>query len=200
MSATTKKVILIFICILAPATNVFCDTKDKFVSAAIERTKHSVTYDGSYVSISYPNGDVPNNIGVCADVIIRAYRKIGIDLQKLVHEDMKMNFSKYPSKRVWGLNKPDTNIDHRRVLNLQVFFSRHGKTIKVSDDPKSYLPGDIVVWIVPENLPHIGVVTDRYSFFSRIPKIIHNIGKGPVLENMLFDYKIIGHYRYFPEA
>jgi uncharacterized protein YijF (DUF1287 family) len=171
----------------------------KLVDAAKERLKHQVTYDGRYISIPFPNGDVPSNIGVCTDVVIRAFRALDIDLQKLVHEDMKSNFEDYPSKRIWGMTRTDTNIDHRRVPNLRVYFERHGLSIEVSDDPAAYLPGDIVTWSLPRNLPHIGIVVDVKSDETGNPLIVHNIGSGPQLEDMLFDYKITGHYRYHPE-
>jgi len=168
------------------------------VSSLIERTNHNVTYDGSYLSIPYPNGDVPKNIGVCTDVIIRAYRVLGTDLQKLVHEDMKANFSLYPSKRIWGLTSTDRNIDHRRVPNLQTFFKRHGVSLKVSDNKKGYSVGDIVTWVLPGNLPHIGMVIDQINPVTGNPMIVHNIGRGPKVDDMIFDYKITGHYRYEP--
>lgn len=166
----------------------------ELVSAAIERTNHHVNYDGSYRAIEYPGGDVPDNIGVCTDLIIRAFRKVGIDLQKLVHEDMKVNFSAYPNN--WGLTRPDHNIDHRRVPNLQVFFKRHGVELPVTKNAKDYKAGDLVTWMVQENLPHIGLVTDKKSFIGRRPLIVHNIGRGPEIEDMLFQYPITGHYRY----
>lgn len=169
------------------------------VEAAIERTKQDVTYDGSYISIPYPNGDVPRNIGVCTDVIIRSYRALGTDLQRLVHEDMSQHFGAYPSKRIWGLGGPDKNIDHRRVPNLQVFFSRHGKVLPRTGNAKDYSPGDIVTWMLPGSLPHIGIVTDRLSEATGNPLIVHNIGAGPSLDDMLFSYEITGHYRYEPE-
>jgi len=168
------------------------------VAAAIDRTKQDVAYDGAYFSISYPNGDVPKNIGVCTDVIIRSYRMLGVDLQVLVHEDMSKNFDAYPSKRIWGLNKTDKNIDHRRVPNLRVFFSRHGKDLIVSNQPTDYAPGDIVTWMLPGNLPHIGIVSDRVSEKTGSPLIVHNIASGPSLDDMLFSYRITGHYRYVP--
>lgn len=167
--------------------------------AAIDRTKHNVAYDGSYHSIAYPNGDVPKNIGVCTDLIIRSYRALGYDLQVLVHEDMSKNFNAYPSKRIWGLTKTDKNIDHRRVPNLQVFFSRHGTELTISSKPQDYAPGDIVTWMLPGNLPHIGIVTDQYSKTTGSPLIAHNIGAGPKLDDMLFNYKITGHYKYVPK-
>ncbi len=191
--------LLIGVSILSPllwAENVSSD----LVTAALDRTNYQVTYDGRYLSIPYPNGDVPGNIGVCTDVVIRSYRAIGTDLQKLVHEDMAANFEAYPSKRIWGLNSTDKNIDHRRVPNLQAFFSRQGETLAISDKAEDYKPGDLVTWMVSGNLPHIGIVTDKVSFFSGNPKIVHNIGSGPQLEDMLFSYPITGHYRYNPSS
>ncbi|MFQ3246732.1 MAG: hypothetical protein ACI9SP_003386 [Arenicella sp.] len=180
------------------STNALADNfESKLVYAAIERTTKSVTYDGSYISISYPNGDVPKNIGVCTDVVIRSYRKLGIDLQKLLHEDIAANFDKYPSKRIWGLNRPDKNIDHRRVPNLQTFLSRQGTSLAISKTPSDYKPGDIVTWMLGGNLPHIGIVTDQEAA-DGTPMIVHNIGSGPQHENMLFSYTITGHYRFMP--
>lgn len=169
------------------------------VDAAFERTRHQVTYDGRYVSIPYPGGDVPENIGVCTDVVIRSYRSLGIDLQQKVHEDMRSHFQAYPSKRIWGLTRPDTNIDHRRVPNLQAFFSRHGVVLPISDNASDYQAGDLVTWMLPGNLPHIGIVTDRKSP-AGTPIIVHNIGWGPKADDILFAYKITGHYRYLPLA
>lgn len=170
------------------------------VAAAIDRTNVLVTYDGSYISIAYPGGDVPPNIGVCTDVIVRSYRALGIDLQRLVHEDMRVAFEDYPSEQYWGLSKPDTNIDHRRVPNLSVFFTRNGRSMTPSQDPGAYLPGDLVTWVLPGNLPHIGIVADVYADDSNVPLVVHNIGQGPKLEDVLFQFKITGHYRYPPDA
>lgn len=167
--------------------------------AAKERTQYDITYDGSYYQIGYPNGDVASDIGVCTDVIIRSYRKLGVDLQVLVHEDMRDNFSAYPSKRIWGLARTDRNVDHRRVPNLQMFFQRHGVEIPISNDGHNFKPGDIVTWMLPGNLPHIGIVADDLSTDKRRPLIVHNIGGGVVLEDMLFDYPITGHYRFEPK-
>ena len=174
---------------------------EQLVDAAMERTKHRVRYDGRYISIAYPNGDVPADIGVCTDVVIRSYRALGIDLQQLVHEDMKRAFSEYPSRRVWGLNSPDTNIDHRRVLNLQVFFTRHGQSLPVSRVANRYKPGDLVTWELASDgkgskLPHIGIVSERPTPDGQRLQIIHNIGSGPVIEDILFEFQITGHYRY----
>jgi uncharacterized protein YijF (DUF1287 family) len=165
------------------------------VEAAKERLKHFVIYDGSYQSIAYPNGDVDKNRGVCSDVVIRSYRTLGKDLQQLVHEDMKAHFDIYP--KIWGLKKPDSNIDHRRVPNLETFFKRHGKTLNISNNASDYQPGDIVSWRLDNNLPHIGIVSDELSKSNpERYKVIHNIGWGPKLNDMLFDFKIVGHYRY----
>jgi len=173
--------------------------ESELVNAAIERTNHEVRYDGSYISIPYPNGDVASDTGVCTDVLIRSYRKTGTDLQLLVHEDMASNFSAYPSRRIWGLGSTDRNIDHRRVPNLQVFFTRNGTKLSITNDVQNYKPGDIVTWMLPGNLPHIGIVTDRNSSSTGNPLIVHNIGAGPELDDMLFNYKISGHYRYVPK-
>lgn len=161
----------------------------------------TLSYDGGYKSIPYPNGDVPMETGVCTDVIIRAYRALGFDLQKLVHEDMKKHFSKYP--KLWGLSRTDRSIDHRRVPNLQVFFARHGKELAVTRNPADYKTGDIVTWNLAHpsrSLPHIGIVSDKKSIDGKTPLIVHNIGGGAQVEDMLFNYKITGHYRYAPET
>jgi len=172
----------------------------QLVNAALERTEHTVIYNGKYVAIDYPNGDVPAYMGVCTDVVIRTYRALNIDLQRLVHEDMRTDFEQYPSKRIWGLSRPDKNIDHRRVPNLQTFFTRHGTALSKSHNPKNYLPGDIVTWMLPRNAPHIGIVTNKVSPKTGNPLIVHNIGFGPKLNDMLFDYVITGHYRYAPKS
>jgi len=163
-------------------------------NCALELTKQKVTYDPSYFSIDYPNGDIPSDKGVCTDVVIRAYRKIGIDLQKNVHEDMKTNFGAYP--KIWGLKTTDKNIDHRRVPNLMTYFRRKGAEKTISDKPEDYLPGDIVCWSLGGAITHIGIVVDKKSADGKRNLIVHNIGGGQVLADCLFDYKIIGHYRY----
>ncbi|MCC6411916.1 MAG: DUF1287 domain-containing protein [Saprospiraceae bacterium] len=163
-------------------------------NAAIELTKQEVVYDPSYFVLKYPGGDVPADRGVCTDVIIRAYRKLDIDLQKDVHEDMRAHFNLYP--KIWGLKKPDKNIDHRRVPNLMVLFSRHGKTKTITTNPKDYIPGDIVCWNLGGNTTHIGLVVDKKSADGKRNMIVHNIGAGQVLEDCLFEHKIIGHYQY----
>ncbi|HRG88023.1 MAG TPA: DUF1287 domain-containing protein [Chitinophagales bacterium] len=166
----------------------------KLADAATTLTSQRVTYDPSYFTIPYPNGDVPADKGVCTDVVIRAYRKLGIDLQRKVHEDMAANFSLYPN--TWGLKKPDTNIDHRRVPNLMVFFSRFGKVKPLSQNAADYQPGDIVCWNLGGNITHIGLVANKRSADGKRPLIVHNIGAGQVLEDCLFNFKIIGHYSY----
>jgi uncharacterized protein YijF (DUF1287 family) len=166
----------------------------QLADSALTLTQQQVQYDPAYATISYPNGDVPENKGVCTDVIIRAYRKMGIDLQKEVHEDMKANFGKYP--KIWGLSSPDKNIDHRRVPNLMTFFSRHGTVKKISQAANDYLPGDIVCWNLGGTVTHIGLVTNQKSADGKRYKIVHNIGKGQVLEDCLFNFTIIGHYAY----
>jgi uncharacterized protein YijF (DUF1287 family) len=162
--------------------------------SALELTKQKVVYDPSYFSIDYPNGDVPSDKGVCTDVVIRAYRKIGIDLQKNVHEDMKANFNAYP--KIWGLKTTDRNIDHRRVPNLMTYFQRKGAEKPISDKGKDYLPGDIVCWNLGGAITHIGIVVNQKSNDGKRNLIVHNIGSGQVLQDCLFDFKIIGHYRY----
>ncbi len=169
---------------------------DALAEAAKARTRHPIAYDGSYIKMDYPNGDVPAHLGVCTDVVIRAYRALGIDLQKEVHEDMAKNFTAYPSQRIWGLKTPDTNIDHRRVPNLQVFFSRKGQKLQIRANPTDYRPGDLVTWTIPGNLPHIGIVVSDRSGDGLRPLIVHNIGRGPKMEDMLTAYPITGHYRY----
>jgi uncharacterized protein YijF (DUF1287 family) len=168
----------------------------QLVAAAIERTQHTVRYDSAYVRIPYPNGDVPADTGVCTDEIIRIYRSVGIDLQKEVHEDMAANFSTYPNHTRWGLAHTDTNIDHRRVPNLMVFFTRKGQKLSPSSRAEDYVPGDLVTWDLGGNVPHIGMVIDRKSPQSGHHLIVHNIGAGPKMEDVLFNWRITGHYRY----
>lgn len=167
---------------------------DKLADSALTLTKQIVRYDPTYFQLNYPNGDVPTNKGVCTDVVIRAYRKFSIDLQKEVHEDMKSNFSKYPQN--WGLSKPDKNIDHRRVPNLMTFFSRYGTTKPITTNSNDYLPGDIVCWNLGGSVTHIGIVVKKKSADGQRHLIVHNIGSGQVVEDCLFKFKIIGHYQY----
>lgn len=189
-----KLLISLFLTSLA-TTSTAEDFKQKLSDAAIERTSHIVIYNGAYRKLDYPGGDLPAMFGVCTDVVIRAYRTVGIDLQKEVHEDMKSNFSKYPNN--WGLTKTDTNIDHRRVPNLQTFFTRKGQSLAKSRDPEDYITGDIVSWILPNNMTHIGIVVDELSTNKKRPMIVHNIGLGPKMDDILFKYTITGHYRYY---
>lgn len=165
--------------------------------AAVERTHHSVRYDPSYVRIPYPGGDVPADTGVCTDEVIRAYRALGIDLQREVHADMVKNYSAYPGKRAWMLSQPDTNMDHRRVPNLRVFFSRKGETLAITARGEDYSPGDLVTWDLGGGVAHIGIVTNRKSEQTGRYMVVHNIGRGPMLEDVLLNWKITGHYRYF---
>ena len=169
----------------------------RFVDAAIERTHHTVRYDPAYVRIPYPGGDVPPDTGVCTDEIIRSYRAVGIDLQKEVHEDMVQNFSVYPRNWRWLLARPDPNIDHRRVPNLMVFFQRKGQPLPISSHIEDYSPGDLVTWDLGGGVPHIGIVVDRKSSQTGRYLIVHNIGQGPKMEDVIFNWKITGHYRYF---
>lgn len=171
------------------------DFYDKLSNAAISIIDPEVVYTPNYVGIKYPNGDVPAKTGVCTDVVIRAYRKLGIDLQKEVHEDMVANFNLYPNLKKWGLKSTDTNIDHRRVPNLEVFFGRKGKKLPVSQNLSDYKTGDIVTWMINDKLPHIGIVTHLKSENNN-PLIVHNVGGGQVLADCLFNYTIIGHFRY----
>jgi uncharacterized protein len=163
------------------------------IAAARDQVGVTVTYDPSYVSLEFPGGDLPRDRGVCTDVVIRALRDgWGIDLQLAVNRDMKADFGAYPA--LWGLKTTDRNIDHRRVPNLQMLFSRIGAEVPLDDGPTPYLPGDIVTWMLPGNLPHIGIVSDRLSG-DGIPLVLHNIGGGAQEEDILFTYEMTGHYR-----
>ncbi len=189
-----KLIILLFLTSLT-TTSTAEDFKQLLSNAAIGRTSHIVIYNGAYRKLDYPRGDLPAMFGVCTDVVIRAYRTVGIDLQKEVHEDMKKNFSKYPNN--WGLTKTDTNIDHRRVPNLQTFFTRKGLSLAKSKNPDDYIAGDLVSWILPNNMTHIGIVVDQKTSDKKRPMIVHNIGLGPKMDDILFKYTITGHYRYY---
>ncbi len=180
----------LFLSFQTVAQNFYSDLSN----CAIELTLENVIYDPSYFSIDYPNGDVPNGKGVCTDVIIRAYRKMGIDLQKEVHIDMKANFSSYP--KLWNLKRTDTNIDHRRVPNLMRFFKRNKAALPITQNPKNYLPGDIIAWNLGGAITHIGILINKKSIDGKRNLIVHNIGSGQVIEDVLFQYKIIGHYQY----
>ena len=191
MRYLTFNLIFLLICCKISAQDDFAL---KLNNAAIDLTKQNVTYDSKYFSIEYPNGDIPKDKGVCTDVIIRAYRKLGIDLQKEVHEDMISNFDKYPKN--WGLKNTDTNIDHRRVPNLMTFFSRHGETKSITTNPADYLPGDIVTWDLGGGIPHIGIVINKKSSDNNRFLVVHNIGNGQEISDCLFSFKITGHFIY----
>lgn len=169
---------------------------EKLSQAAISIIDPSIDYDPAYFKIDYPNGDKPKEKGVCTDVIIRSYRILNIDLQKEVHEDMLENFSLYPNLKKWGMTKTDTNIDHRRVPNLEVFFERKGTKLPVTQNAEDYKTGEIVTWMINDKLPHIGIVTNKKSSDGKRNLIVHNVGGGQVLEDCLFEYKIVGHFKY----
>lgn len=189
-----KKLILSLFLLASLSVAGQTDYGNKVATAAEELTKDKVVYNGTYFKIPYPNGDVPKPYGVCTDVVIRTYRKLDIDLQKEVHEDMKAHFSEYPNN--WGLKKTDTNIDHRRVPNLRCFFSRKGVSLIVSQNAVDYLPGDIVSWQLDNGLTHIGMVSKTKTQDKKRYLMVHNIGAGQVFEDCLFSFKITGHYRY----
>ena len=186
---------LFFLCAVAACGYGQSAKAIRLSTAALELTKQKVVYDPAYFSIPYPNGDIPSEKGVCTDVVIRAYRKgLSIDLQKEVHVDMKPNFKLYPTH--WGRKTTDRNIDHRRVYNLMVFFQRKGVVKPITKNPRDYIPGDIVCWILPGNKTHVGVVVDQKTSDGKRYYIVHNIGAGQVMEDCLFSWKIIGHYQY----
>jgi uncharacterized protein YijF (DUF1287 family) len=184
----------------AQETTAQKDFLQRLVNAAVERTSHQVRYDSSYVRIPYPNGDVPADTGVCTDEIIRTYRAVGVDLQKEVHEDIEHNWNAYPHDSRWRQAHPDSNIDHRRVPNLAVFFSRKGESLPITYGADDYSPGDLVTWDLGGGVPHIGIVVDRKSAQGERYLVVHNIGEGPRMEDVLFRWKITGHYRYFGPA
>jgi len=170
------------LCVFLLAAAARADTGAQLAAAAAKQVGVTTVYDPSYVRLTYPGGDVPPERGVCADVIVRAFRQVGVDLQRELHEDMRAHFGAYP--RMWGLAAPDANIDHRRVPNLMTFFARRGKATRAA-----FARGDIVAWRLPGGLYHIGIVDDP-------PFVVHNIGRGAQRENILFTYPIIGHYRW----
>ncbi|MCP4702070.1 MAG: DUF1287 domain-containing protein [Gammaproteobacteria bacterium] len=194
------------LCLLLPALLTGCHAEPEAVAFAHPKTKalvqgaltqigKTVIYDPAYRKLDYPGGDIPIERGVCTDVAIRAFRSIGMDLQVLVHKDMRKAFKRYPQR--WGLKGPDRNIDHRRVPNLQTLFQRMGKALAVTEDPADYLPGDLVTWNLPGNLSHIGIVSNFRNRKSGRFLVVHNIGAGAQLEDMLFKFEITGHYRFF---
>lgn len=169
---------------------------EKLVLAAKGQIGVTLSYDPAYHRIAYPGGDVPRGVGVCTDVVVRAHRDgLGIDLQKLLHEDMTKAFSAYP--KLWGLASTDSNIDHRRVPNLRTFFERRGASLPLSERGLDYEPGDVVSQTLPDGRPHIVIVSDTVNDAGTTPLVIHNIGRGTRAEDILFALKITGHYRYF---
>ncbi len=166
-------------------------------AAALAHSGNAVTYDPAYYKIAYPDGDVPPNKGVAADVVVRCYRGMGMDLQVLVHEDMAEGFRLYP--QLWGASGPDTNIDHRRVANLQRFFEHKGQTVTPSRNAADYRPGDIVVWSLANAESHIGIIVPGPGDHAGEAWVVHNMGAGVKWENILFDYSIQRHFR-FPAA
>ena len=187
----TKIKLLLSILIFSYSPLLSQEFNIKLANAGVEISKDNVVYDGSYRQISYPNGDVPAGIGVCTDVIIRAYRKLDIDLQKEVHEDIINNIGKY-----WRVKRADNNIDHRRVPNLVVFFKRFGKVLPITDNPEDYKPGDIICWKLGGSVDHIGLVVNKKSEDGKRYLVVHNIGGGQNVEDFLFGDKIVGHYSY----
>jgi len=190
-------IVTICLILLGPlqADSTSVDSIRKIIENAIWQTSVTTIYDPAYIRINYPDGDLPIERGVCCDVIVRAFRSVGIDLQKEIHEDMESVFNLYP--KIWGLNKTDTNIDHRRVPNIVTFLQRQKKSLPVSQQEKDYKPGDIVTWKIPGNLDHIGIITNVRVENSDRFKVVHNIGAGAKLEDVLFEFEITGHYRYF---
>ena len=186
---------LLVSCPVESRGDAFSTPEGQLTRAALSQIGQTLLYDPGYVKLAYPGGDVPLERGTCTDVIVRAFRSAGVDLQVEVHRDMAGNFSSYP--KTWGLKAPDANIDHRRVPNLMTFFKRKGKSLPVSAQPEDYLPGDVVAFRLPNGLHHIGLVVDRKSADGIRPMLVHNIGYGAQLEDILFAYERLGHYRYF---
>ncbi|MDL5366881.1 DUF1287 domain-containing protein [Xanthomonas sp. NCPPB 2654] len=168
------------------------------IAASRERMSLGEVYDPKYYTMAYPGGDVANDRGVCTDVVIRAYRHLGIDFQQLIHEDMRRDFSAYP--QLWGSQSTDRNIDHRRVPNIERFLTRKGASLPISDRAVDYRPGDLVTWRLAGGLPHIGIVSDRHAPSSDRLLILHNIGAGTAEDDVLFSYPIVGHFRYYPDG
>lgn len=185
---------------LAARAGAEAGSNDRFVArlfaAACRQIGVTLRYD-AYTRLAYPGGDVPIERGVCTDVVVRAYREAGIDLQVLVHQDMAKDWPAYP--KLWGLTRPDRNVDHRRVHNLGTFFSRHGRILAATTDPAAYAAGDLVTWRLPSGRPHIGIVSDRKTG-AGVPLVVHNVGAGTVEEDVLFAYAVTGHFRYPADA
>ncbi len=190
-----RQVLLAALCVPPHAWANKVSPAHKLVEAAIRQIGVTTLYDPAYKKLAYPNGDVPMDRGVCTDVVIRAYRQgLGIDLQQLVHDDMAKNFASYP--KTWGLSKPDPNIDHRRVPNLQRYFKRRNAELAMSDEYSSCEAGDLVTMMLPGNLPHIGIVSGKKAEDSGRPLLIHNIGAGTREEDILATYPHTGRYRF----
>ncbi len=194
---TSRRALLASVLALAAPPALAARWQDRLVAAAEAQIGVTLTYDPAYVRLAYPMGDVPIDRGVCTDVVIRAYRAgLGFDLQAAVHEDMAANFAAYP--KIWGLKRPDPNIDHRRVPNLRTFFSRKGARLVPSADPGDYSPGDLVTMMLPGNLPHIAIVAAQASADGKRPLLVHNIGAGARRDDVIFAYETTGHYRFEP--
>ena len=193
-SSSTIRFLPMLVALSTPAAVGDEDFATRLVRAAREQVGVTVVYDGSYRTLAYPGGDVPIARGVCTDVVVRAYRALGFDLQKEVHEDMARAWSEYP--KLWGLERPDRNIDHRRVPNLVTYLRRRGAELPLGDDPAAFRPGDLVTWRLPSGVPHIGIVSDRVA--GDRPLILHNIGSGAREEDVLFVYERTGHFRFAP--
>jgi uncharacterized protein len=185
-------IVLAFFFLLPLEAGAWSADPRQLIRSARQQVGVTLDYDPSYRALSYPGGDVPLSTGVCTDVLVRALRAQDIDLQKKVHEDMRAHFTQYPQR--WGLRRPDTNIDHRRVPNLMMYFRRQGFAVAMSTDPTAFAPGDIVAWDLGGGVTHIGIVSDR-STTAATPLVLHNIGRGAREENILFAYTMIGHYR-----
>ena len=167
---------------------------ERLAASAVAQVGVTLHYDPAYALLAYPGGDVPLERGVCSDVVIRALRRQGVDLQRLVHEDMRESFADYPNK--WGLRRPDRNIDHRRVPNLQTYLERRGFAVPITRSASDYATGDIVAYTLPGDLPHIGIVAAQRTADGVRPLLVHNIGAGAQLEDVLFAYEVAGHYRW----
>lgn len=190
-----KTLVLLFWALLASASARAQSDVERMLSAAQDQVGVTILYAPSYQRLDYPGGDVPRDRGVCTDVLIRALRAVNVDLQVDVHRDMKAHFEAYPA--IWGLKTPDPNIDHRRVPNLERYLQRVGKGLPIGDDPAPFLPGDFVSWRLDRGQPHIGMVANDLSTDGKRHLIIHNIGDGVQVEDVLFEWRMTGHFRYF---
>jgi uncharacterized protein YijF (DUF1287 family) len=190
-----RRALLGFLLVIADTSHADADKAHDLVAAARAQIGVTLAYDPSYQRIAYPMGDVPVERGVCSDVVVRAFRAVGVDLQAELHGDMKRHFAAYP--RIWGLQRTDANIDHRRVPNLATWFTRQSYDLSVTDDPADYQAGDVVAWVLGNGRPHIGIVSDRRSADGARPLMIHNIGRGAREEDVLFAYRITGRFRAF---